>query len=394
MRTFTSTTLRIAAAAAAALALGACASRPDGMTGAATYFLSVQDGRAGLQDGAPLVRSSPDTLAVVELAEGQLKVVHQVAMPTSLVGPPSSIAVAPGGKLALVTAATRRDPSDPKKVVPFDLVSVVSLDPSGKAAPQVLADLRAGAGASGVSIHPSGSLALVANRVEGSVSVLAIDGQVVRSIDKIQLGDKAGPAHVAFTPDGTRALISRDDNRVSVLAINGNKVTLDKREIAAGLRPYGLDVSPDGAWAAVTNLGMGQGDADTISLIDLRAQPPRVVDTVTVGQTPEGVFFSPDSKTLGVSVIDGSNKPTASPFHGMARYRQYRVDQGRLKVAGEVRGGQWLQGHAFDAAGTSVVVQDAANRQLRLYRSQGDGLADTGIRLQFDGAPCALVRWR
>ncbi len=31
--------------------------------------------------------------------------------------------------------------------------------------------------------------------------------------------------------------------------------------------------------------GRGQGDSDTISLIDLKANPPRVVDTVTVGQT-------------------------------------------------------------------------------------------------------------
>jgi DNA-binding beta-propeller fold protein YncE len=153
-------------------------------------------------------------------------------------------------------------------------------------------------------------------------------------------------------------------------------------------------VSPDGAWAAVTNLGTIQGDADTISLIDLKAQPPRVVDTVTVGQTPEGVFFSPDGSRVGVSVIDGSNKPRASPFFGTARYRQLRVTGGRLVPAAELRGGQWLQGHAFSTDGQSVLVQDAASRQLRLYRAEGDTLIDTGERLQFDGAPCALVRWR
>ncbi|HKX44894.1 MAG TPA: YncE family protein, partial [Burkholderiaceae bacterium] len=73
-----------------------------------------------------------------------------------------------------MSAATRRDPADPTKVAAFDLVSVVALDPSGNAASRVVGSLHTGAGASGVSINRAGTLALVANRVEGSVSMLAI----------------------------------------------------------------------------------------------------------------------------------------------------------------------------------------------------------------------------
>ncbi|WP_455286860.1 YncE family protein [Cupriavidus necator] len=384
----------LAAAAAAAGTLAACAGTPVAPRPTA-YFLSVQDGRAGLVDGKPVVRNAGDTLAVVELADGRLRVAQQIDMPTSLVGPPSSIAIAPGGRLALVSAATRRDPSDATKVATFDLVSVVALDPSGGTAPRVIGNVHTGAGASGISINRAGTLALVANRTEGSVSVLAIDGEQVQAVGKLQLGDKSGPAHVAFLPDGRRALVSRDgDNRVSLLAIDGRSVTLEQRELYAGLRSYGLDVSPDGAWAAVTNLGAGQGDADTISLIDLRAQPPRVVDTVTVGQTPEGIFFSPDGRTVGVTVIDGSNKPQASAFHGTARYRLFSIEGGRLRPAAQLAGGQRLQGHAFTPDGSAVLVQDAANRQIRLYRNVGGTLADSGERVQLDGAPAALKLWR
>ena len=362
---------------------------------APTYFLSLQDGRAGLADGAPVVRGAADSLAVVELAGDRLRVVHQLSMPVSLVGPPSSIAIAPGGRMALVTASTRRDPNDATRVVPFDLVSVLALDPANNAAPRVVASLHTGAGAAGVSINRAGTLALVANRVEGTVSVLALEGGQVRLAGKVTLGEKSGPSHVAFMPDGRRALVTRDgDHRVTVLAIDGTQVRPETRDLVAGQRPYGLDVSPDGAWAAVTNLGGGQGDADTISLIDLRAQPPRVVDTVSVGQTPEGVFFAPDGQSIGVNVIDGSNKLAASPFFGTGRFRQFRIAEGRLQPVSEVRGGQWLQGAAYSTDGRSVVVQDAANRQLRLYRSEGGALADTGERLGFDGAPCAVVLWR
>lgn len=386
--------LRRSLVAAASAVLAACAGTPAAPE-VASYFLSVQDGRAGLANGTSLVRDGVDTLAVIELAAGRLRVVQQIAMPTSLVGPPSSIAIAPGGRLALVSAATRRDRADAAKVATFDLVSVVALDPSGRTPPRVVGSLHTGLGASGISINRTGTLALVANRTEGSVSVLAIEGDQVQAVGKLMLGEKSGPAHVAFTLDGSRALVSRDgDSRISLLEIDGRSVKLDPRELYAGLRPYGLDVSSDGAWAAVTNLGAGQGDADTISLIDLQAKPPKVVDTATVGQTPEGIFFSPDGRLVGVTVIDGSNKPKSSPFYGTARYRLFSVDGGQLRPVSQIVGGQWLQGHAFAPDGQSVLVQDAANRQIRLYRQMGGALSDTGERLQLEGAPSAVKLWR
>jgi DNA-binding beta-propeller fold protein YncE len=387
-------TTHAAVAIAAAFAVAGCAT-PHATNNASSYFLSTQDGRAALNDGAPAVNRADDTLAVIEVSGSHLRTIHQIAMPASLVGPPSSIAVAPDGRMALITASTRRDPENPGKVAPHNIVSVVALDPTGAVAPRVVDTVATGAGASGVSINRAGTLALVANRVEGSVSVLAIDEGKVAPVRKIMLGEKSGPSHVAFAPDGRRALVTRDgDNRISVLAVDGRTVALDKREIYTGLRPYGLDISPDGRWAAVTNVGVGNGDADTISLIDLQSQPSRTVDTVTVGQTPEGVFFSPDGSMVGVTVINGSNKPKASPFFGTAVYAQYRIEGGRLVPAARVSGGQWLQGHAFTPDGRGVLVQDALNRQLRLYRADSGALVDTGERLQFDGAPSSLRLWR
>jgi len=67
-----------------------------------------------------------------------------------------------------------------------------------------------------------------------------------------------------------------------VLSVDGTKVEYTKRDINAGLRPYGIDVSSKGDFAAVANIGIGQGDTDTVSLIDIRAKPPRVVETVSV----------------------------------------------------------------------------------------------------------------
>lgn len=373
-------------------ALAACASSPAPST---SSFLSVQDGRARLVDGVGAVGNAPDSLAVIGIVNGKLVLQYELQMPTSLVGPPSSIAISPDRKLALISAATKLDPADAKKVVSSDLVSVVALDSTGNAAPRVVASLHTGAGASGISINREGTLGLVANRVEGTVSVLAIDGQKVETVNKISLGEKSGPSHAAITPDGRRALVTRDgDNRITVLDINGRNVTASKRDIYAGLRPYSIDIAPNGEFAVVSNLGAGQGDSDTISLIDLKADPPRVIDTTTVGQTPEGVVISPDGRHVGVTVINGSNKPSTSPFFGSASYVLYRVDGGKLLRDSEVKGGQWLQGHAFSADGRNVLVQDAMNREIRLFNLEGNILNDTGQRLKLNAAPSAIKYWK
>jgi DNA-binding beta-propeller fold protein YncE len=386
--------MRVILTAVVAGALAGCAGFQQ-TSESKSYFLSIQDGRAGLVDGKSIVRDAADTLAVIEVTGNRLRVAQQIQMPTSLVGPPSSIAISPTKQLALISAATRRDTTDPKKVVSHDLVSVVELDPSGINIPKVIQTVTTGSGASGISFNREGTLALVANRVEGTVSLLSITGKQVAVIGKLKLPEKSGPAHAAFVPDGTKALVSRDgDSRISIINITGQAMALDQRELFAGLRPYGLDVSPDGSWAAVTNLGSGTGDADTISLIDMRGKFPKVVDTVTVGQTPEGIFFSPDSRMLGVTVIDGSNKPQSSPFHGTARYRLFNVKDGRLAATSEVVDGQWLQGSAFTPDGRVVLVQEAANRQIRLYRQSNGSLADSGERLQLDAAPATIKFWR
>jgi len=51
----------------------------------------------------------------------------------------------------------------------------------------------------------------------------------------------------------------------------------------------------------VGNVGMSSGDADSISLIDMRAKPIRVANTIAVGQTPEGVKMSPDGAYVAVT---------------------------------------------------------------------------------------------
>src|SRR5262249_58497686 len=119
-------------------------------------------------------------------------------------------------------------------------------------------------------------------------------------VGKINWGDdKSGPSHVAITPDGKTALVTRDgDNKISVLSIDGNKVEHTKRDISAGLRAYGLVIHPNGKIAVVANIGTGSGDAHTGSGIDIEGKPARGVLTATVGQNPEGIALLPQRALL------------------------------------------------------------------------------------------------
>jgi 6-phosphogluconolactonase (cycloisomerase 2 family) len=361
-----------AAALAAALSMASGAS--------AQLALSANDGKAVLVDGVNTVPANPpaDTVTVIDLGATPPKTVAEIPVPTSVVGPPSSVAVARDESFALVTGAMKLDPADPKKLVPDDRLTVIDLKASP---PKVSAQLQAGKGAAGVSINRAGTLALVANRSEGTVSVFSIAGNTLTPVGKVALGDeKSGPSHAAIAPDGKTALVTRDgDHKISVLSIDGTKVEYTKRDISAGLRPYGLDIHPNGKLAVVANIGTGSGDADTASLIDIEAKPARVVHTVTVGQTPEGIALSPDGAYVAVSVMNGSNKPKNNPFfndYGLVKLLSVKGNE--LVPLTEAKVGHWCQGLAWSKDNRTLLVQCMVQKEIMAFSFDGKELKPAG----------------
>jgi len=355
-------------------------------------LLSTNDNKVELVNGVTRVVANPppDTLTVFDTRSWPPSVVAELDVPGSVVGPPFSVAVAPDESIALVTANEKLDPSDPTKRIANNTMSVVDLKATP---PRIVATLETGRAPAGVSINRAGTLALVANRAEGTVSIYTIQGTTVRPAGKVTVGDdKSGTSHVAISPDGTMALVTRDgDDRISVLSINGTRVEYTKRDLSAGLRPYGIDIASNGAFAAVANIGRGGGDADTVSLIDLKAKPPRVTSTVTVGQTPEGIKVSPDSSLVVAVVMNGSNKPKDSPFfHDGGKLVVLGVTGTELSRLGEAPIGHWSQGAAFSPDGKHVFVGNMVEKAIQVLALDGTTLRDTGLRLAVKGGPAAI----
>ena len=382
--------MRTLCPAACAMLLAACAT-PESAPPAGPGHLAVSanDNKAVLVNGVTTAvpNPAPDTVAIIDLRFTPPRVVAEIEAPASVVGPPLSVAVAPDESIALVTAAMRIDGG---KQVPDNKVSVIDLQSSP---PRVIATLEAGAGVAGISINRQGSLALAANRSEGTVSVFTIHGKNVTAAGKVRLGDeKSGPSHVALTPDGRTGLVTRDgDNRVSVLSISGSNVEYTRRDLYPGQRPYGIDVCAPGRIAVVANIGAGQGDEDTISVIDLQASPPRVIDTVTVGQTPEGILCSPDGRKVAVNAMSGSNKPTNSPFYrANGRVVLFNVEGKKLTPAGEADTGNWSQGVAFSPDGRMLLVQNMVQKNIAVYEVTSSAVRDTGQRIGLRGGPAGI----
>ncbi|MCX7373608.1 MAG: beta-propeller fold lactonase family protein [Alphaproteobacteria bacterium] len=342
-----------------------------------------------LENGQVRIVQNPpaDIITILDLGSG--RVLGQVAAPHSVVGPPTSVAISTDGRLGLVASAQRIDAAQPTRTIADNRVSVIDL---AATPPAVVQTVEAGAGASGLSINAAGTLALVANRNAGSVSVFRIQNGRLSLVSTVGLGTEAsGPSHAQFTPDGRYALVTRDgDSMVSVLRVDGEHVRLANRDITAGIRPYGLGITRDGRWALVANIGRGTGDADTVSLIAITGESFRMVDTVSVGATPEGIQVSPDNRHVAVTVMNGSNRPAAHPLFGRGQLVVLRIDDGRLVRVAQADVGTWGQGVVFNADGTRIFMQNMVEREIQVLAFDGTRITDTGTRIAVQGGPSAI----
>jgi len=347
---------------------------------AAQIAVSVNDNKSVLDNGVSKVvaNAPPDTVAIIDMRTLPPRLLDEFELPGGGGGGgrAPSVAVTPDESIALV--------SDNRLSV-IDL----TLRP-----PRVVATLPAGAAPAGVAINRAGTLALVANRGDCTVSVFGIAGRAVTPAGAVRLGGApdCGASQVAISPDGRSALVTRDnDHKVSVLAIDGLKVSHTQRDLSPGLRPDGIDFCVPGSIAVVANVGAGQGDTDTLSVIDMTAQPPRIIETLSVGQTPQGIKCSPDGSYVAVVVMNGSNKPKESPFYNPnGKLVLYMVAGKTLQKFGELPLGNWPQGVAFAPDGLTVLVQNRAQKDIQVFRIDGMRLVDTGQRIALKGGGAAL----
>jgi hypothetical protein len=178
-------------------------------TGRASPFLIIgNDEKVVWDDEGKPVLSPPgkDSVVIVDLAKPEEpKIIVSLPLENTITGPPVNMAFSPKGDIALVANSIDVvQDGGALKQVPDDRIYVIDMkaDP-----PKLAATIKGGKQPSGLSISPSGNMALVANREDKSITVLSINGTDVKVTDTIPMGDSV--AHVAIAPDGKRALAVR-----------------------------------------------------------------------------------------------------------------------------------------------------------------------------------------
>jgi YVTN family beta-propeller protein len=137
-----------------------------------------------------------------------------------------------------------------------------------------------GKGPEGNALTPNGRELWVAQSRDGAVSIIDVASkQVIATIDA---GTKRSN-RIAFTPDGTRALIS-DLDAGELVVIDAAARTVSRR-VPVGKMPEGILIAPDGARAFVAVNGDNQ-----VAVIDLKTW--QVTGRFSTGTGPDGMAWA------------------------------------------------------------------------------------------------------
>jgi DNA-binding beta-propeller fold protein YncE len=145
---------------------------------------------------------------------------------------------------------------------------------------------------------------------------------------------------------------------------------------------------PDGKLAVTSdngNSGRSDGNVDTVSVIDLEASPPRVVDKIMVDESPEGLAVSPTGQLAASILLGGSDGPKNQWFY----HRNGKVAV--LKVEGKkVTVGAVPEGAVFSPDGKWLYVGNYADKNISVLRVDGDKMIDTGKPVALPGSPASM----
>ena len=334
-----------------------------------------------------------DSVSIIDIGTDPLapRMVANLPLANTIAGPPVNLAITPDEGLALVANSLNVvDENGVNKQVPDNRLWVIDLTANP---PKLIDTVAVGKQPSGLSINRAGTLALIANRADGSISVLRIAGKKVELIDTVVIGEQV--SHVRFTPDGSRALATKfPGHKVAMLDVVGEKVTYTKYDMNVGLWPYNVDVTPDGRLALTAdngNAGAADGQIDTVSVIDLEARPPRVIDKVVIGDGPEGLAISPTGKLAVALLLRGSNAAKSAFFYNRnGSAVAMRIDGKTVTKTNEVEVRGLPEGLVFSQDGRYVYIGNFIDQDISILRVDGDRLVDTGKSFALPGHPASM----
>jgi DNA-binding beta-propeller fold protein YncE len=362
----------------------------------AELMIVGNDQKVTWDDAGKQVFSAPgeDSISIVDIGTdpGNPKIIANLALMNSIFGPPTNVAITPDETLAIATNAMNWvEEGGAWKPAPDNKLYVIDLE----ADPPALIDtIEVGQQPSGMAINQAGDLALIANRAGNSISVVSIDGKAVEHLGEVDMGGQV--AAVAITPDGKRALAAKfPEHKIALLAIDGQTVTYENQDIPVGLWPYNVAITPDGKLGLTADngaMGASDGHVDTVSVIDLEADPPHVIDKIVVGDAPEGFAISPTGEIAVAILLNGSAAVPKDAWFANPNGKVVvlAIDGKQVTKTGEVEVGGLPEGVVFSKDGSHLYVGNYTDRNVSILAVDGTTVTDTGNTLQLPGQPGSM----
>jgi len=342
-------------------------------------------------DGKPILSpDGKDQVLIVDLANPEdPKIVASLPLKNSVVGPPVNVDIDPTGTVALVADSIDNvKEGETLKQVPDNKIYVIDMKTNP---PKLAATLTGGKQPSGLSFSPDGKMAMVANRGDNTISVLSVNGTDVKIEQTVAMPDSV--SQVVFTPDGKRALTTRfPAHKLSVLDIAGGKVTYSKIDLPTGQWPYNVVVSPDGKIALTSDnggAGSSDGSVDTTSVVDLEANPPRIIDRVVVGDGPEGIAMSPKGNLAVAAILRGSNMKKAYFYERNGSLSILKIDGKKVTKTQDIEVGGLPEAVAFTPDGKYLLAGNFLDQDFSILKVDGTTVTNTGKRFKVPGHPAS-----
>lgn len=230
---------------------------------------------------------------------------HDVDGPIEVECEPTSIAIAPDGKLAYVASPVS------------DTISVINTATDDVTETIALPN---GGGISHLAVSPDGLRVYATVRAQQSLVVIETSTNTVLD-PAIDVGFDASA--IAVSPDG-RQIYATDAGASGGVAVIDVAAGTVMATIPVDNHPSAVAFSPDGVFAYVTQAGINAEDSFTVSKIDT-ASAAVLGEPVEVGNFPTSVGITPDGlqayvgneRSNTVSVIDTADNSLSLTLSGM-----------------------------------------------------------------------------
>ncbi|MGJ8692984.1 MAG: YncE family protein [Thalassotalea sp.] len=356
-------------------------------------IIGVDDKVQLTEQGLTKVKPTKDYVCLLNIAKSAINpaVNCELTLENSIFGPPVNLSVTPDEKFAIVANSVNWIEKEgiwqAEPDVDLHLIDLTQTPI------KVIHTLQVAKQPSGIAISRDGKRIAIAHRHAKSVSLVALADKKLSLLDNLEF--PAEISSVAFADNDQSILATQfSAHAVSMITLS-NDTLIRGITIPVGLWPYNVKVEPKGRYAVVANTGnkgLPDGNIDTVSIIALKGAMSHVVNTISVGDGPEGLAISPDGKYVAVALLQGSGKPFKDSFFYNERggLVVYSYQNFQLKEINRFNVGGFPEGVAFSKDSTHLYIGNIVDKNIEIFSLVNEQFFKVDNEIKLPGQPVSM----